>query len=66
MNANLIDKLTESSIYQDYEKAFTATTGLPVMYFSVVRQTLCFSTSMVRHDSVIGLFSNRYEVGMSG
>jgi AraC-like DNA-binding protein/ligand-binding sensor protein len=30
MNANLIDKLTESTIYQDYEKAFTATTGLPV------------------------------------
>ena len=27
MNANLIDKLTESTIYQDYEKAFTATTG---------------------------------------
>jgi insertion element IS1 protein InsB len=29
------------------------------------RQTLCFSTSLQMHDIVIGLFVNRYEVGVA-
>jgi insertion element IS1 protein InsB len=31
----------------------------------LVRQTLCFSTSIPMHDIAIGLFINRYEVGLS-
>ena len=29
----------------------------------LARQTLCFSRSTVMHDTVIGLFINRYEFG---
>ena len=29
----------------------------------LVRKTICFSTSVQRHDLVIGLFVNRYEFG---
>lgn len=30
----------------------------------LARQTLCFSTSIERHDIVIGRFVNRYEFGL--
>ena len=29
----------------------------------LVRKTLCFSNAIERHDSVIGVFVNRYEFG---
>jgi hypothetical protein len=29
----------------------------------LVRRTMCFSTTTVMHDLVVGLFSNRYECG---
>ena len=30
VNENVVEKLTESTIYQDYEKAFSEATGLPM------------------------------------
>jgi insertion element IS1 protein InsB len=30
----------------------------------LARRTLCFSKSVFRHDTVIGLFVNRYEFGI--
>jgi insertion element IS1 protein InsB len=30
----------------------------------LVRKTICFSTSITMHDSVIGLVINRYEFGL--
>ncbi len=30
----------------------------------LVRKTICFSKSTVMHDTVIGLFINRYEFGL--
>ncbi len=31
----------------------------------LARKTLCFSKSVLMHDTVIGLFVNRYEFGLS-
>jgi len=31
----------------------------------LVRRTMCFSTTITMHDLVIGLFINRYELGVA-
>ena len=39
---------------------------VPTRIKRLARQTLCFSKSIELHDIVIGLFVNRYEIGLSG